>query len=264
MTKYKAVVEYDGAKYHGWQWQPSLPTIQGALEHALAQICREPIRVHGAGRTDAGVHSLGQVAHFESTWSHSSDELQRACNALLPPDIVVRELKPVRADFHARHSAIAKLYTYRILNRSLRSCFWRGYAWHVKEPLDIHSMNEAARRIRGAHDFAAFGAPTDGTESTVRHITHAFWELHEDSGLIQFAIQGSGFLRYMVRSLVGTMVMVGRAKISPEHFLSILDSCDRSKSGPAAPPHGLYLTKVDYPDFFDEPIDLSACEQDIR
>ncbi len=264
MTKYKAVVEYDGTMYHGWQWQPGLPTIQGALEHVLSQICREPVRVHGAGRTDAGVHALGQVAHFESAWSHTAEELQRACNALLPSDILIRELGPVGRDFHARHSAVAKLYTYRILNQSMRSCFWRSYAWHVKEPLDIQSMNDAARHIQGAHDFAAFGAPTDGTDSTVRHVAQAFWQFDSALGLVEFAIQGSGFLRYMVRRLVGTLVWVGHSKISSHHFLSILDSCDRSKSGPTAPPHGLYLTKVDYPTVFDEPRMFASREQHIR
>ena len=253
MTKYKAVVEYDGTMYHGWQLQPGVPTIQGKLEEALYKLCGELIRVHGAGRTDAGVHALAQVAHFEVTWSHTCEELQRACNALLPRDIVVRRISLAAKDFHARHSALAKVYCYRILNAPLRSCFWRNYAWHVKEALDVESMNDASQYLTGPHDFASFGSPTDGTESTVREISKALWTRDSISGLVRFTIEGSGFLRYMVRSLVGTLVMVGRKKISARHFLHILESRDRSKAGPTAPPHGLYLWKVHYPPSHESP-----------
>jgi len=246
MTKYKAVVEYDGAMYHGWQLQPGLPTVQGQLEQALFQIYRQLVRVHGAGRTDAGVHAFGQVAHFEIDWAHTAEALQRGCNALLPPDVLIRSIATVRPDFHARHSAVAKVYMYRILNQSLRSCFWCHYAWHVREALDLTLMNEAAYHVQGVHDFAAFGSPTGGTESTVREVSQAVWEMDDASGLLRFTIRGSGFLRYMVRSLVGTLVMVGHKKLSFKDFLSVLESCDRSKSGPTAPPHGLYLVKVEY------------------
>lgn len=252
MTRYRAVVEYDGSMYYGWQRQPNLPTIQGKLEQVLSRIYRQPVRVYGAGRTDAGVHACGQVMHFEMDWSHASEDLKRACNAILPSDILIRSVAPVRHDFHARHSAVAKTYTYRILNRSLRSCFWRAYAWHVRVPLKLALMNQAAHYLKGLHDFASFGMPTDGTESTVREISQAIWEADAATGLLQFKIRGSGFLRYMVRSLVGTLVMVGREKISCDDFIRVLESCDRSKSGPSAPPHGLYLMKVEYPDFFDK------------
>ncbi len=252
MTKYKAVVEYDGSMYHGWQWQPQLPTIQGKLEEALAKIQRQSVRVHGAGRTDAGVHACGQVAHFEINWVHTTRELEKACNALLPPDILIRHIMPVSPDFHARHSALAKVYVYRILNQPLRSCFWRNYAWHVKQPLDLALMNQTAHYLQGVHDFASFGCPTDGTESTIREIHEAFWEMDFSSGLLQFRIKGSGFLRYMVRCLVGTMVLVGQKKMSVRDFQVVLNSCDGSKSGPTAPPHGLYLIKVEYPESYNE------------
>lgn len=246
MTKFMAVVEYDGTAYHGWQLQKSLPTIQGAMETALARILGKLTRVHGAGRTDAGVHATGQVAHFLAEWNRSPGELQRACNALLPPDVMIRDLTAAREDFHARHSARSKTYVFSILNHPLRSPLNRQYFWHVPYPLDLNSMQEAAACLMGTHDFAAFGSPTDGTTSTVRQVLSADWRVDETVGLMCFTIRGTGFLRYMVRSIVGTLVLVGKGKISPSDFAGILGSCDRSKSGPTAPPHGLCLQLVEY------------------
>jgi tRNA pseudouridine38-40 synthase len=246
MKKFMAVVEYDGTAYHGWQLQKSLPTIQGAMEAALAHILGKLIRVHGAGRTDAGVHATGQVAHFSAEWNRSPEALQKGCNALLPPDAVIRDLTVVPEDFHARHSARSKTYVFSILNHPLRSPLNRNYSWHVPYTLDLNSMTEAAACLKGTHDFAAFGSPTDGTTSTVRQILSAGWHMDETTGLMCFTIRGTGFLRYMVRSIVGTLVQVGSRKISPSDFAAILQSCDRSKSGPTAPPHGLCLQLVEY------------------
>jgi len=246
MSKFKAVVEYDGTAYHGWQLQKDLPTIQGQLEKALERILGTSIRVHGAGRTDAGVHAVGQVAHFIADWSHPSADLLRACNAVLPQDITVRSVEHAADDFHARHSALSKAYVYRILNVPLRSPLLRLYSWHVPYPLDSGLMQAATTHLVGSHNFAAFGAATDGTPSTVREVLHARWDIDQDDGLIQFTICATGFLRYMVRSLVGTLVFVGRKKIRPEEFFQILESRDRSKSGPTAPPHGLCLKSVEY------------------
>jgi tRNA pseudouridine38-40 synthase len=243
---YKVVVEYDGTLYHGWQVQRGVLTIQGRMEDALGRILRRPTRVHGAGRTDAGVHAVGQVAHFFADWPHSAADLQRACNALLPPDITITSLQPNDDDFHARFSAKSKTYMYTILNKPLRSPLGRLYSWHVPQPLDIKGLNDAADHLKGSHDFAAFGSPTDGTSSTVREIFEAAWSEGVPPGILQFTIRGTGFLRYMVRSLVGTLVLVGRAKISPDDFHGILISCDRSKSGPTAPARGLCLHSVDY------------------
>lgn len=246
MTKFVAVVEYDGTAYHGWQLQKDLPTIQGAMERALARILGRLTRVHGAGRTDAGVHAQGQVAHFCCEWSRSPEELQKGINALLPPDVMVRELAVAPEDFHARHSAYSKTYVYSILNRPLRSPLNRFYAWHVPYALDLISMKQATSCLVGSHDFASFGNPTDGTTSTVREILRAGWDHHDSIGFISFTIRGTGFLRYMVRSIVGTLVLVGSGKIGPPDFSNILLSCDRSRSGPTAPPHGLCLKSVDY------------------
>jgi tRNA pseudouridine38-40 synthase len=248
MKKFAALWEYDGTCYHGWQLQSGVPTIQQALESVLKQILGKATRIHGAGRTDAGVHATGQVAHFVANWQHSEEDLHRACNALLPEDITVIDIQPAPADFHARHSAISKTYTYRILDRSLRSTFARAYSWHVPRPLNQIAMERSTQFLVGSHDFAAFGAPTDGTPSTVREILEAFWERDDASETLRFTIRGSGFLRYMVRSIVGTLVHVGSGRLPTEDFVDILESRDRSKAGPTAPPHGLFLECVEYQD----------------
>ncbi len=246
MNKFMALVEYDGTNYHGWQLQKGVPTIQGSMELALERILGTPVRVHGAGRTDAGVHAKGQVMHFFANWSHAPQELERACNALLPADIALHGLRPAPDAFHARHSARAKTYRYRVLNRALRSPLQRLYALHVPKPVDLESLQEAAAYLEGTHDFAAFGAPTEGTPSTVREVLNAQWETSPTEGVVNFAIRGTGFLRYMVRSLVGTLLQVGAGKMSPQAFQAILLSRDRSRSGPTAPPQGLCLVSVDY------------------
>ena len=246
MKKFRAVVEYDGTNYHGWQLQKDLPTIQESIELALARILGTPTRVHGAGRTDAGVHAIGQVAHFSADWRHSTEELRKGCNALLPEDIVLRRLEPASDDFHARHSAQSKLYEYQIFNQPVRAPLQRLYTWHLPYRLELQLMVKASSYLIGSHDFAAFGSPTDGSPSTVREILEAGWETADSHGVLRFAIRGTGFLRYMVRAIVGTLVIVGKGKITPEVFNEILMSCDRSLSGPTAPPHGLRLVSVDY------------------
>jgi tRNA pseudouridine38-40 synthase len=246
MLKFRAVVEYDGTAYHGWQLQKDLPTIQGTMETALSKMLQTFTRVHGAGRTDAGVHATGQVAHFLAKWPYPVNKLQRACNSLLPRDIVIRRLEIAEDDFHARHSARSKTYVYRVLHSAHPSPMKRLYSWHVPFPLDHHAMGEAARHIIGVHDFMAFGSPTDGTPSTDREILDARWEKGSHDELLRFTIKGTGFLRYMVRTIVGTLVMVGRGKMSPAELHQALESLDRSCVGPTAPAHGLCLVSVDY------------------
>jgi tRNA pseudouridine38-40 synthase len=246
MTRFRVVLEYDGTLYHGWQFQKGLATVQGKVEETLERILGAPVRVYGSGRTDAGVHAEGQVAHFTADWAHGPDDLHRACNALLPPDISVSALAPVADDFHARHSATAKTYRYCILNRPFRSALLHSRTWHVPFELDLSMMSEAARLLVGTHDFAAFGSATDGTGSTVRRIPEARWVRDNAREMLFFSVRGTGFLRYMVRCLVGTMVPVGRGKITPEDFRQILESRDRGRSGPSAPPQGLCLESVEY------------------
>ena len=248
MKKLMAVIEYDGTQYHGWQLQKNLLTVQGSLEQSLERILGQPTRVYGAGRTDAGVHAVGQVAHFLSDWSRSLRELHRGWNALLPDDISVRRLASVPEDFHARHSAHSKTYSYRILNQPLRSPLIRYYCWHVPQVLNLSVMEAASSSLLGVHDFAAFGSPTDGTPSTVREILDARWDRDESEGVLTFTVRGTGFLRHMIRSLVGTLVEVGRGRMSASDFSSILRSCDRSQAGPTAPAQGLCLDSVDYPE----------------
>jgi tRNA pseudouridine38-40 synthase len=256
MTKYMAVVEYDGTAYHGWQLQKDLPTVQGVLETALERVVGVSTRVYGAGRTDAGVHAVGQVAHFSASWGHPPTDLLRACNALLPPDVGVRALRTAPDEFHARHSARSKTYVYSILNRQMREPLQRLYSWHLPQELDFPSMKLAATSLLGSHDFAAFGRATDGTPSTIRRILYA--DMTEENGILHFVIKGTGFLRYMVRSIVGTLILVGINKITPDDFRDILGSRDRSRSGPTAPPHGLCLEYVEYDDKF------VACSGDVR
>ncbi len=241
-----AVVEYDGTAYHGWQWQKDVPTVQGEMERALARIVGSPVRIHAAGRTDAGVHATGQVTHFLASWSATCGQLRKGWNALLHKDVAVRHLGLAPDDFHARHSAHSKTYVYRILNRTVRSPLERLYSWHLPYQLDLYLMREAGEHLLGSHNFAAFGSPTDGTPSTVREILEARWDVGSRDGSLHFTIRGTGFLRYMVRSLVGTLVLVGKKKVSPSDFLRVMRSCDRSQSGPTAPPHGLCLESVDY------------------
>ncbi len=246
MNKFAAVIEYDGTDYYGFQLQKDVPTIQGAVETALEKILGKPTRVYGAGRTDSGVHAKGQVAHFFADWSHEVPDLRRACNAVLPPDVILRRLEQAADDFDARHSALLKTYRYRVLNEKTRSPLKRLYSWHVSSPLDIVNMNAAAGRLLGTHDFAAFGSPTGGTPLTIREMKKAQWDGAGSDRTICFTITGTGFLKYMVRSIVGTLVFVGKGKISVERFVEILNSRDRSQAGPTAPPHGLCLMSVDY------------------
>ncbi len=239
-------MEYEGTGYHGWQLQKGVPTVQGEMERALERILQAPTRVYAAGRTDAGVHAKGQVIHFLADWSHGEQRLLTAVNSQLPRDVAVRVMEPAAPDFHARHSATSKTYVYTVLNSEIRSPLARLYAWHVPYPLDSGAMEGAAAAILGAHDFSAFGQATDGTPSTVREILDAAWTAEGATDFLTFTVCGTGFLRYMVRSLVGTMVAVGRGKISPAEFSDILRSRDRNRSGPTAPPAGLCLEHVYY------------------
>lgn len=248
MKKYAALIEYDGVGYNGWQLQKGLPTVQGALEEALERILKCPTRVYGAGRTDAGVHAVGQTAHFSADWKHGTVDLRNALNAVLPPDTAVHDAVEVPESFHARHSALWKTYAYRIHTHPVRSPLTQRYAWHVPENLDTAAMAEAADMLVGVHDFAAFGAPTDGTPSTVREISAADWIYPPQPGILVFRVRGTGFLRRMVRSLVGTLALVGRGRIEPKEFSLIRASCDRSRAGPSAPPNGLFLESVEYAD----------------
>ena len=246
---------YDGTDYCGFQAQPDHPTIQGELERALARITREPVRVTGAGRTDAGVHALGQVIHFASDWRHPAGDLQRALNAVLPPAIAVRAVEPVRDDFHARFDARRRQYRYTLFCKAVRAPLFGRLAHQVMEPLDRSAMTAAAQALVGRHDYAAFGQSPSGL-GTVRTVFAAVWEPISpplglpasggDAQWLQFVVDADAFLRGMVRRIVGTLLLVGAGRLSVAGFGGILRARDISQAAPPAPACGLCLWRVWY------------------
>ncbi len=238
-----AVIEYDGTDYLGFQLQAEGRTIQGEVERALAKVTRRETRVIGAGRTDAGVHAVGQVIGFVPQWKHSLPELQRAMNALLPEDIAVHQMAWVADDFHPRFSAVSREYRYTILNQAFRSPLAQRFAYHYLKPLDVEAMARAAKCLVGSHDFASFGRSPQG-ENTVRQVYQA--QCTRQDQFIYFDIVANAFLYRMVRSIVGTLLLVGIGKLSPERFGEILQARDRRRSGSVAPARGLCLMRVNY------------------
>lgn len=246
LKNFKLTIEYDGSAFHGWQIQPELSTIQSELQKILSMMTRENIVVHGSGRTDAGVHALAQVAHFHSETGIDPSQFQIALNQLLPDGIVIKECRHVHQAFHARFNVIRKTYRYRILNRFLPMAVGRQYLWHIRQDLDLDAMEKAAAHLIGEHDFKAFEGSGSPRASTVRRIDKAGFT--RDGDMIVFEISANGFLKFMVRNIVGTLVDVGKGKFSPDDFLAILVSRDRRKGGATAPPQGLFLLNVEYPD----------------
>jgi tRNA pseudouridine38-40 synthase len=246
LMHFRLTIEYDGANYAGWQLQSGQDSIQARIEAALGQLFGEPIRVQGAGRTDGGVHALGQVAAFRASHDFDCTDLRRALNAILPPDIAIREAVATSADFDPRRTAIARVYEYRILNRATRSAFEYRYAWLVRERLDLDAMNQAASRLVGEHDFAAFRTLGSEEKTTMRRVEVSRWWAAGDDRLI-YRVEATAFLRHMVRTMVALMVEVGRGKLAPEAATKILESRDRAQAPGAAPAHGLFLIEVRYP-----------------
>jgi tRNA pseudouridine38-40 synthase len=245
MRNIKLLIEYDGTNYLGWQVQPKGPTIQGILEEKLGLLTGEKIRLFGSGRTDSGVHAICQVAHFKTENSMDTHRMQRALNSLLPPDIVIQKMEEVEESFHARKHSKSKVYEYRILNRNLRSVFHRAYVWHIPQKLDFKEMGKATQYLIGEHDFSSFRSVGSPTRTTVRKVIRAEWKRGR-SGLVRFEIEANGFLKQMVRAIIGTLVEVGKGKISAGEFRKIFESKDRKKAGPTAPAHGLFLKEVKY------------------
>ena len=245
MRNIKLLIEYDGTNYQGWQVQPKGPTIQGTLEEKLRRLTGEPIQLFGSGRTDSGVHALAQVAHFKTQSQMDIGSIQRALNSLLPPEIVIQKIEEVDEGFHARRHSKSKVYEYRILNRSLRSAFHLGYVWHIPQKLDLMEMKKATTHLIGEHDFSAFRTMGSPTRTTVRRVVRAEWKRGRD-GLIRFEIEANGFLKQMVRSIIGTLVEIGKGRLDAAAFRKILDSKDRKKAGPTAPAQGLFLKEVKY------------------
>ena len=241
----KLLIAYNGTRYHGWQVQPQTATVQGALESCLSRITNTAVRLHGAGRTDAGVHALGQVAHFDTASPVTTSSLARGLNSLLPEDIAVRRAIDVSPDFHARYDAAGKTYVYQIHNHAVPSALHAPFAWHVPQGLDVPAMQEAARLLLGRHDFSAFrGASRFDTRRPVRFLYRL--SLRKRSTRLFFVISADGFLYHMARGIVGTLVAVGRGAIPPEAIAEMLQTGHRQLAGPTAPAHGLFLAHVSY------------------
>ena len=243
--RYCAIVEYDGTDYLGYQIQAQGRTVQGAIEESLAKVTRSRLRISGAGRTDAGVHATGQVIAFDAAWRHSLADLQRALNAILPPDIVVSHLKIVDKRFHPRFSALSRSYRYTIVNQPWPSVLERRYAYHLGERLNVALMNQASRHLLGSHDFASFGKPPEG-QVTVRTVTQANWS--KSGQHLRFDITANAFLYRMVRRIVATLLKVGLEQWTVAEFDKILAAQDLTRSAPPAPAHGLCLRQVIYPE----------------
>lgn len=268
LQNWKLTLAYDGTDYQGWQVQPSLPTIQGELQAALDRITGESPLPQGSGRTDAGVHALAQVASFALRAPIPPENLQRALNRTLPASIRVLDARTARSAFHARHSAVAKTYEYRIFRREICSPFLARYVYGCPWDLDFEKLQTAARLFEGEHDFRSFAASDPdlsersalpekaaadaslriSPHSTVRAIYSSAWEMRSNDGgaLLLYRVRGNGFLHHMVRNLVGTMVEVGRGQVAIEEIPRILEAQDRSEAGPTAPARGLFLHSVEY------------------
>jgi tRNA pseudouridine38-40 synthase len=245
VRNFKITIEYDGTRYCGWQRQNNDPSIQEEIEKALKTMTGLEISLIGSGRTDAGVHAYAQVANFKCDTQLQVSDFMGGLNSLTADDIVITACEEVDDKFHARYRAKSKLYVYKILNSSNPSAISRHFAWHVRKDLDIAAMRTAIDNLIGEHDFKAFEGAGSPRPHTIRKILGA--ELIEASNhFLAFEIEADGFLRFMVRNIVGTLVQVGNGKISPQDFKRILDSKDRSQAGPTAPAHGLYLKRVKY------------------
>jgi tRNA pseudouridine38-40 synthase len=265
MPHWKATLTYDGTPYNGWQIQPSLPTVQGTLAHAIRHITGESVLPQGSGRTDTGVHALAQVATFSLTVPIPAQNLHHALNRALPPSIRVLTIDQVPPDFHARHSAHRKTYEYRIFPRTTnpptteRICspMLAPYVWDCHLPLDFAALQRAAAQILGTHDFTSFAAAdpdltirsaidsaTNPTSTPARTIHHSTWTQTND--VLIYRITGNGFLHHMVRNLVGTFVEAGSGRIHPDEIPNILAARNRSAAGPTAPARGLFLVEVEY------------------
>lgn len=249
LPTFKITVAYDGTDFVGWQRQASGASIQGVLEDAARNLDERDVTVVGAGRTDAGVHALAQVAAFTLAREITADAVLRALNARLPDTVRVVAADEAPSTFHPQFDARAKQYRYRIWNGAVLPPFERRYAWHVPGPLDADAMQQAARLLEGEHDFAAFQAAGSDVATTVRRIfTSRIADCGSpaDCGLIEYDVTGNGFLRHMVRAIVGTLVEVGRGRQRPEWISAVVESRDRSRAGRAAPAAGLFLVGVHY------------------
>ena len=254
MRNIKLILAYDGTDFSGWQVQPGAPTIQGTLASAIGRITGEKVLPQGSGRTDAGVHALAQVATFTTESVIPAANLVIALNDILPTSIRVLEGRDVSLEFHARKSAIAKIYRYRIYREAICPPFLARYLWHYPYPLDEDAMRDAAPLIEGEHDFTSFAAVDperginhdahEGTRRNSRRVLFSLWQ--RQGAELFYEIRGNGFLHHMVRNLVGTFLLVGKRTLKPQDVVTILEAKNRSAAGATAPASGLYLVSVEY------------------
>ncbi|MBI4041796.1 MAG: tRNA pseudouridine(38-40) synthase TruA [Deltaproteobacteria bacterium] len=242
MDRLKFTIEYEGTQYCGWQRQNNVLTIQQVIEEAIETITQEKINLVASGRTDRGVHAKAQIAHCKINTSIPLEHLQRGLNSILPKDIVIQKIEPVDHTFHAQLSAISKIYHYQIFNHKVPSALHRNVSWWIPHPLDVSKMNEAATLIVGKHDFKAFQNQGTPVPTTVKTIFQS--QFKKKSPFLIYQVEGNGFLRQMVRNLVGAFVEIGRGRLTLPQFEIILASKDRKLAPKSAPPQGLLLTKV--------------------
>lgn len=250
MRTLKLTVAYDGTAYHGWQFQPDRPTVQGTIEAAIAAVTQETIRVTGSGRTDAGVHALGQVVSLRTESTLDPAVFKKALNAHLPDDVSVLAVEEAAEDFHAIRNALRKRYRYVLYDDRVMDVFRRRYAWHVRRRLDEEAMHRAGQVLVGTHDFRSYetqGTPRESTIRTVYELS-VMRGLGDDRGVVALEIEADGFLYNMVRTIVGTLVQVGRGLRSESWPGEVLAGCDRRLAGMTAPPQGLFLVRVKYED----------------
>lgn len=250
MFRTKLIVSYDGADFCGWQRQTRHKSVQGSLEAALSKIYDRPITVLGASRTDSGVHATGQVAHFDAPKDPSLFDLRYALIRLTPPTIVVRDVFLAPPHFHSIANSVKKTYRYMVLNRVTPSALRYRYTHWVRFPLDLNYLNEASKYLIGRQDFKSFQTSGGDVKTTTREIHHAEW-IQKDHDTLEFVIQGNGFLKQMVRNIVGTLLDMNQNGDAPEKLKEIIAALDRRKAGATAPPQGLYLSQVYYPSELD-------------
>ncbi len=247
---FKLLIQYDGTDFHGWQVQENQRTVQGELERTVSLLEDAQVHVVGSGRTDAGVHAEGQVANIRLNRLFTPDKLRVAINGNLWRDVRILNVEKASDDFHARFSVKVKTYVYRVVNAPVMSPFWLRYAHHESRPLDVGKMNDAARLFLGEHDWTAFSAARSDVENRVRTIkeftVESFWDARANATIIEFRISANGFLRYMVRSIVGTMLEVGRGEKDSDIILTAIIGGNRELAGNTAPANGLTLLKVGY------------------
>ncbi len=240
------ILAYDGVRYHGWQRQKGDTTIQGTIEDNLETMLGDPVTLIASGRTDAGVHAHNQVCNFRTFTTIEPEAIKRGLNSLLPNDILIKQAEYVPPDFHARYSARSKTYEYRILNRETPDLFRRHYLWHIRIPLDTARMAQCLNCIVGSYDFSAFRSSGSANMDPVRSVSRADIHGPDKEGLIRITMAADGFLRHMVRNIVGTLVEAGMEKLGLEQFRDILESRDRQQAGIKAPANGLFLIDVKY------------------